>query len=287
MLTREEALRLAEGTVRRLQGVSPEEFVVQNEHTIETRFAWVFFYNSKKYTETHLSRNALLGGGPLIVNKYTGAIETHGSRTSLFKVLEDYDRKCATGDLGQELDLAMGGAPLNVGWLDAHRHFDRGSVPPAFLDRLWGICKLPVAVAPGCLPCSLCVPARTATIVKRGQESLLLGTAEIRVFGHGQRVFAAPDLIYHYVVDHAYLPPTEFIEAVLQGPSPESQAYRDNVLRLGLTILSPNLPDSWPKDHWLMVDYWQRQAEEERARQMKSARETPGKGNSADDKTDG
>ena len=35
-------------------------------------------------------------------------------------------------------------------------------------------------------------------------------------------VYAAPELIAHYVEDHGYLPPPEFVEAVRlsQGPKP-------------------------------------------------------------------
>jgi hypothetical protein len=32
-------------------------------------------------------------------------------------------------------------------------------------------------------------------------------------------------MIYHYVVDHHYLPPEEFISAVLDGPLPDSPEY--------------------------------------------------------------
>ena len=30
-------------------------------------------------------------------------------------------------------------------------------------------------------------------------------------------IYAAPDLIYHYVKEHRYLPPTDFINAVLSA----------------------------------------------------------------------
>jgi hypothetical protein len=44
---------------------------------------------------------------------------------------------------------------------------------------------------------------------------LSLGSAEIRVPGSGGRIYAAPDLIYHYVEAHGYRPPDEFVEAVM------------------------------------------------------------------------
>ncbi|WP_456044162.1 DUF7919 family protein [Streptomyces rubiginosohelvolus] len=42
------------------------------------------------------------------------------------------------------------------------------------------------------------------------------GSAEIRVMGHGV-AYAAPELVAHYVEAHGYLPPIEFMEAVLSS----------------------------------------------------------------------
>ncbi len=52
-----------------------------------------------------------------------------------------------------------------------------------------------------------------------------LGDGEIRVLGESV-VYAAPALIYHYVVEHHYKPPDEFIEAVLAG-EPASEQQRE------------------------------------------------------------
>src|SRR5262249_18800720 len=57
----------------------------------------------------------------------------------------------------------------------------------------------------------------THTVVLKGSSNrreYLLGTAEIRV-RDTDVTFAAPNLILHYVVDHAYLPPEAFVRAVL------------------------------------------------------------------------
>jgi hypothetical protein len=60
---------------------------------------------------------------------------------------------------------------------------------------------------------------RPPALLERG------GSAEIRVVGVG-RVYAAPDLIGHYVEAHGYCPPEEFIAAVLGGPEPGSAVWR-------------------------------------------------------------
>jgi hypothetical protein len=64
-----------------------------------------------------------------------------------------------------------------------------------------------------------------ASLVRKGDEWITIGSAEIRVFGHDGRVYAAPNFIYHYVVVHHYQPPEEFVEAVLAGPLPRSPEY--------------------------------------------------------------
>ncbi len=53
-----------------------------------------------------------------------------------------------------------------------------------------------------------------------------LGSAEIWVIANDGKIFACPDLILHYIVDHNYLPPEEFIEAVENGPIPNSTAFK-------------------------------------------------------------
>jgi hypothetical protein len=48
----------------------------------------------------------------------------------------------------------------------------------------------------------------------------LLGDAEIRVVGKDGTWLIAPTLVLHYVTEHAYRPPAEFIDAVSRGRSP-------------------------------------------------------------------
>jgi hypothetical protein len=43
-------------------------------------------------------------------------------------------------------------------------------------------------------------------------------------------VYIAPDLIVHYVEQHRYAPPAEFVDAMLACPEPSSAAYFDLLL---------------------------------------------------------
>ena len=80
--------------------------------------------------------------------------------------------------------------------------------------------------------CELCHGSPPdAALHWRGGEKILLGSAEIRVFGLNGVVYAAPNMIYHYVLTHRYCPPLEFIRAVLEGPLPDSLEYAALAMR--------------------------------------------------------
>ena len=94
------------------------------------------------------------------------------------------------------------------------------------MELLWSFCKVAVVQTRGFHTCDLCqsVEAGIPTIAL-GEERMKVGSAEIRFFGDDNRIYAAPNLIYHYVDAHAYLPPPEFVSAVVHGLSPGSDEY--------------------------------------------------------------
>jgi len=96
---------------------------------------------------------------------------------------------------------------VNIGWLDRRHTFLAGLTSRKFHNKLQRICLHRVKRTRGFYPCDFC----------KGKNKPL-SSAEIRVPGRG-RVYAAPELIHHYVVAHLYKPPDEFIEAVLACPS--------------------------------------------------------------------
>ncbi|MFF7633100.1 hypothetical protein ACFZB9_08105 [Kitasatospora sp. NPDC008050] len=108
----------------------------------------------------------------------------------------------------------------NIGWLDAKEPWPAGSVPAAFAEKLQAV--LAVQAVNECLghhDCDLCPddpPADRQTWRRPGHLRACSGTGEIRVPAQpGGSAFAAPRLIGHYVLDHGYRPPQEFIDAVL------------------------------------------------------------------------
>lgn len=115
---------------------------------------------------------------------------------------------------------------VSIGWLTAKVPFPHGQVPEEFIDRLFLFCLNPVLRTRGFHTCEFCSPPPPFLVyAQMGNKRIGLGSAEIRVIYQG-RVYAAPDMIYHYVMEHQYRPPEEFIEAVLQGPLPDSAEYQ-------------------------------------------------------------
>ena len=105
---------------------------------------------------------------------------------------------------------------LNVGWLDRQHPFPKNKASEALLDALFESCFHTVNGTRGYQECQFCSAPSFGLEVSRKGRKMKLGSAEIRVSGKGGRVYAAPNLIYHYVAEHDYEPPKEFIDALLQ-----------------------------------------------------------------------
>ena len=118
-------------------------------------------------------------------------------------------------------EMLIGMSPLAVGWLTQKHPFATGKVPGKFLARLV-LHSQPqhrVFAVPTPQRCRLC---GETVMLSDGDR---LGSAELRIIGETE-IYATPDLIYHYVTEHNYLPPDEFIDAVLHGADPGSLEHR-------------------------------------------------------------
>jgi hypothetical protein len=68
------------------------------------------------------------------------------------------------------------------------------------------------------------------------RERVELGWAEIRVFGDDGKVYAAPNMIYHYVTAHHYKPPDAFVRALRSCPCPPSDQYLARMAMAGFPL---------------------------------------------------
>ena len=115
---------------------------------------------------------------------------------------------------------------LAIGWLERGHDFPRGEADRRIFDRLEDFRRDPwqPILAAGPHQCDLCTYEGA------------FGTKNIFVPGAG-KLFACPELITHYMNTHQYLPPEEFLSAVLACPPMKSMEYLKAVLANGGRIL--------------------------------------------------
>ena len=126
---------------------------------------------------------------------------------------------------GCPADDVLGIEPLAIGWLDKRSQFETGKTSPEFLQKLIQFChpSLTVCQLQVTRPCGF--HCKSVPPLMINGEQVELGRAEIRVIGE-EDIFAAPDLIYHYITEHNYRPPKAFVAAVTHGPQPDSAEFR-------------------------------------------------------------
>jgi hypothetical protein len=103
---------------------------------------------------------------------------------------------------------------IAVGWLDPPHSYAVGTVDQRFLERLFEACL-------------------EATTVVLGEESVAVGDGGIRVVASDGTWLVAPTLILHYVTEHAYEPPPEFIAALTGADSRPHESARVERASLG------------------------------------------------------
>ncbi|WP_456294137.1 DUF7919 family protein [Streptomyces lydicus] len=110
---------------------------------------------------------------------------------------------------------------LNVGWLSIkHPFFRRGKAGGDFLEKIQLLSLSPVNRSRGYHACEFCFFERHREITfEIHGKGMRLGSAELWIPSKGSFKYAAPNLISHYISRHSYLPPQEFIEAVMNAPS--------------------------------------------------------------------
>jgi hypothetical protein len=95
---------------------------------------------------------------------------------------------------------------LDVGWLGKGHAFPTGATSPQFHAALRELCEHPIILHRGYHHCEFCLEKR------RDQAK---GNGQIRIVRADGLWYAAPTMVYHYVVDHKYRPPQEFIDAAI------------------------------------------------------------------------
>jgi hypothetical protein len=104
---------------------------------------------------------------------------------------------------------------LSVGWLSRFHSFPKKPVDARLLEKLLKLCRKPVRLTRGFHRCDFCSGSANSMIsMTVDGDKVRLGNGEIRVPGTNGVAYAAPTLICHYIDQHEYGPPQEFLDAV-------------------------------------------------------------------------
>lgn len=106
---------------------------------------------------------------------------------------------------------------INVGWLDEKHKIATGTCESRIIDKLValtleeGNIQSVVNVMRGVHSCPFC--GKRDIWVGRNGRKALLGNAELWI-PSTRKIYVAPNLIIHYIDEHQYRPPAEFLDAV-------------------------------------------------------------------------
>jgi hypothetical protein len=118
-----------------------------------------------------------------------------------------------------------------VGWLDPKHPFATGAVSAGTLERLVTFVRDPwqPVFFKGWHRCALCPPGDDPfTRFTWQQRAVPIGVANLFIPGDGF-LWAAPSMIVHYIADHGYRPPDEFLAAVEACPAMNTPAYLEAI----------------------------------------------------------
>lgn len=109
---------------------------------------------------------------------------------------------------------------INIGWLSKDHDFPKGEVPDKLVSMLFELSKANFNATRGFHRCEFCDYNGVDEALLTNKEALLtnkpgLGSAEIHVTSQDGKTYSAPNLICHYIAEHSYKPPDEFIDTVL------------------------------------------------------------------------
>ncbi len=92
MIDKDRAFSIASDSLQKqTEAFGQQRVVLLKDRFEESEFAWVFFYDSEKHLETGDYKDALVGGGPILIDKFDGSVHSFGSAFSLEKCTHKYD----------------------------------------------------------------------------------------------------------------------------------------------------------------------------------------------------
>lgn len=108
---------------------------------------------------------------------------------------------------------------VNIGWLSNKYTFNtEGILSQLFINNLEKIISLGLHNhMRGSHECEFCETDHIHKKLKYNDTEIWLGNGEIWIPDiKQQRIFSSPSLLWHYIIDHNYIPPIDFIESCEQ-----------------------------------------------------------------------
>ena len=118
---------------------------------------------------------------------------------------------------------------LAVGWLENGKPYQTGKAPETLIEKLYEFIKAKEVTHAfiGIHECDLCdvilPPGRLNVIDDFGSKTTFVA--------YKNKLYIFPDLIIHYINEHSYLPPEEFIVAVLDSTPQETLEYLKKLVK--------------------------------------------------------
>lgn len=95
ILNKKSASQIALEHLAKLEKEIGEPLGLADSETLEKKFGWVFFYNSKEYIETRNFRSMLAGNAPFIVDRTSGEVHVTGTAKPIEDYITDYENQCS------------------------------------------------------------------------------------------------------------------------------------------------------------------------------------------------
>ena len=121
-------------------------------------------------------------------------------------------------DLGRECMIATGDHVRAIGWLHPDHPHPHGPVPAECLAKLKEFARL-AGHCPEALYIGICMGFHTCEFCEKTHGHRNFGVPA------GELLYMAPEMVAHYVEQHRYCPPAEFLAAVMASPLPGTPEY--------------------------------------------------------------
>ena len=92
MISNNKARELAQSKLEDLEAASSVELSIMDCETIEFKFGWMFFYQSKNFVMTGNDKFLVGGNAPIIVDKYNSSVHMTGTRRGERFYIENYSK---------------------------------------------------------------------------------------------------------------------------------------------------------------------------------------------------